>query len=50
MPRPNNFASANRSHRIKLIDFLKHAGYVEKSQQADKARGRYSVGDGNRRR
>ena len=29
----------------KLIEFLKHAGYVEKSQQADKARGRYSVGD-----
>jgi penicillin-binding protein 1B len=29
----------------KLIDFLKHAGYVEKSQQADKARGRYSLGD-----
>ena len=26
----------------KLIEFLKHAGYVEKSQQADKARGRYS--------
>ncbi|HYU97481.1 MAG TPA: PBP1A family penicillin-binding protein [Pyrinomonadaceae bacterium] len=31
----------------KLIEFLKHAGYVEKSQQADKARGRYSVGDGS---
>lgn len=29
----------------KLVDFLKHAGYVEKSQQADQARGRYSVGD-----
>ncbi|HEV7797717.1 MAG TPA: hypothetical protein VGO73_06160, partial [Pyrinomonadaceae bacterium] len=29
----------------RLIDFLKHAGYVEKSQQADKARGRYLVGD-----
>ncbi|HEV7683343.1 MAG TPA: PBP1A family penicillin-binding protein [Pyrinomonadaceae bacterium] len=29
----------------KLVDFLKHAGYVEKTQQADKARGRYSVGD-----
>ena len=27
----------------KLIEFLKHAGYVEKSQQADKARGRYSL-------
>ena len=27
----------------KLVEFLKHAGYVEKSQQADKARGRYSV-------
>lgn len=25
----------------RLIDFLKHAGYVEKSQQADKSRGRY---------
>ncbi|HAF23122.1 MAG TPA: penicillin-binding protein [Blastocatellia bacterium] len=24
-----------------LIEFLKHSGYVEKSQQADKARGRY---------
>src|SRR5882672_1185113 len=31
----------------KLIEFLKHAGYVEKSQQADKARGRYTVGDGS---
>src|SRR5512132_204534 len=31
----------------KLIEFLKHAGYVEKSQQADKARGRYSLGDGS---
>ena len=31
----------------KLIDFLKHAGYVEKSQQADRARGRYSLGDGS---
>ena len=29
----------------RLIEFLKHAGYVEKAQQADKARGRYSVGD-----
>ena len=29
----------------KLIEFLKHAGYVEKAQQADKARGRYSLGD-----
>jgi penicillin-binding protein 1B len=27
----------------RLIEFLKHAGYVEKAQQADKARGRYSV-------
>src|SRR2546426_11385432 len=25
----------------RLIEFLKHAGYVEKSQQADKSRGRY---------
>ncbi|HLN97373.1 MAG TPA: PBP1A family penicillin-binding protein [Pyrinomonadaceae bacterium] len=31
----------------RLIDFLKHAGYVEKSQQADKARGRYSVAEGS---
>ncbi|MEP6568803.1 MAG: PBP1A family penicillin-binding protein [Acidobacteriota bacterium] len=31
----------------KLIEFLRHAGYVEKAQQADKARGRYSVGDGS---
>jgi penicillin-binding protein 1B len=31
----------------KLIEFLKHAGYVEKAQQADKGRGRYSVGDGS---
>ncbi len=31
----------------KLIELLKHAGYVEKAQQADKARGRYSVGDGS---
>jgi penicillin-binding protein 1B len=30
-----------------LIELLKHAGYVEKAQQADKARGRYSLGDGN---
>jgi penicillin-binding protein 1B len=29
----------------KLIDLLKHAGYVDKNQQADKARGRYSQGD-----
>ncbi|HEV2826843.1 MAG TPA: PBP1A family penicillin-binding protein [Pyrinomonadaceae bacterium] len=28
----------------RLIEFLKHAGYVEKTQQADTARGRYSVG------
>lgn len=31
----------------RLVDFLKHAGYVEKAQQADQARGRYSLGDGN---
>ncbi|MGH9872564.1 MAG: transglycosylase domain-containing protein [Pyrinomonadaceae bacterium] len=31
----------------KLIELLKHAGYVEKTQQADKARGRYAVGDGS---
>ncbi len=31
----------------RLIDLLKHAGYVEKSQQADQARGRYSLGDGS---
>jgi penicillin-binding protein 1B len=31
----------------KLVDFLKNAGYVEKSQQADKARGRYLLGDGS---
>lgn len=30
-----------------LIEFLKQAGYVEKAQQADKARGRYSLGDGS---
>src|SRR5882672_3782850 len=30
-----------------LIEWLKHAGYVEKAQQADKARGRYSLADGN---
>jgi penicillin-binding protein 1B len=29
----------------RLIAFLQHAGYVEKAQQADKARGRYSLGD-----
>jgi penicillin-binding protein 1B len=28
-----------------LIAYLKRAGYVEKSQQADTARGRYSLGD-----
>ncbi len=31
----------------RLVEFLKHAGYVEKTQQADQARGRYSLGDGN---
>ena len=31
----------------KLIELLKHSGYVEKTQQADKARGRYSVGEGS---
>lgn len=30
-----------------LIELLKHTGYVEKTQQADKARGRYSLDDGN---
>jgi penicillin-binding protein 1B len=30
-----------------LIEFLKHSGYVEKSQQADKARGRYSMNGGS---
>src|ERR1041385_7685107 len=29
----------------KLVELLKHEGYVEKTQQADKARGRYSVAD-----
>jgi penicillin-binding protein 1B len=29
-----------------LLELLKHTGYVEKSQQADVARGRYSVGEG----
>ena len=29
-----------------LIEFLKRAGYVEKTQQADKARGRYSLNGG----
>jgi penicillin-binding protein 1B len=31
----------------RLVDLLKHTGYVEKSQQADVARGRYSVGEGS---
>lgn len=31
----------------RLIELLKHSGYVEKSQQADQARGRYSFADGN---
>src|SRR5216683_1093266 len=31
----------------KLIEFLKHYGYVEKEQQADKARGRYSQNGGS---
>jgi penicillin-binding protein 1B len=31
----------------RLIELLKHTGYVEKTQQADKARGRYSLGDGS---
>ncbi len=30
----------------RLIEFLKRAGYVEKTQQADKARGRYYVSGG----
>jgi penicillin-binding protein 1B len=30
----------------RLIEFLQHAGYVEKSQQADKARGRYYLSGG----
>jgi penicillin-binding protein 1B len=30
-----------------LIEFLKRSGYVEKSQQADQARGRYSTGAGS---
>src|SRR5688500_1209243 len=30
----------------RLIAFLQHAGYVEKSQQADKARGRYYLSGG----
>jgi penicillin-binding protein 1B len=29
----------------RLVEFLKHAGYVEKAQQADEARGRYLVGE-----
>ena len=31
----------------RLVEFLKHAGYVEKAQQADQARGRYSLGTGS---
>jgi penicillin-binding protein 1B len=31
----------------RLLESLKHAGYVEKTQQADKARGRYALGDGS---
>jgi penicillin-binding protein 1B len=31
----------------RLVEFLKQAGYVEKAQQADQARGRYLLGDGN---
>jgi len=31
----------------RLVELLKHSGYVEKTQQADKARGRYSPGDGS---
>jgi len=31
----------------RLMELLKHTGYVEKTQQADKARGRYSLGDGS---
>ena len=29
-----------------LINYLKHAGYVDKGQQADTARGRYSINSG----
>src|SRR5687768_12981106 len=31
----------------RLVELLKHSGYVEKTQQADQARGRYSVGTGS---
>ncbi len=31
----------------KLVELLKHSGYVEKSQQADKARGRYLQAEGS---
>ena len=41
--RQNSFAPARHFHRKSCLQFLKRAGYVEKSQQADKARGRYYV-------
>ena len=41
-PKQLRIGQALTSER--LIDLLKHTGYVEKSQQADKARGRYAVG------
>jgi penicillin-binding protein 1B len=31
----------------RLVELLKHTGYVDKTQQADQARGRFSVGEGS---
>ncbi len=40
---PRQLRSGQPLDRAELISYLQRAGYVEKSQQADSARGRYSV-------
>ena len=43
MRRQNNFAPVRHFLRSDLIAYLKRAGYVDKTQQADTTRGRYSL-------
>lgn len=42
---PKQLRAGENLSQDELIAYLKRAGYVEKSQQADTARGRYSPGD-----
>jgi penicillin-binding protein 1B len=42
---PRQLRTGEKLSQDDLIAYLKRAGYVEKSQQADTARGRYSLGD-----